>query len=394
MSNNSGQLSPLILIADDERLSRILLRRLLTQAEYRVVEAKDGQECLEAYQHHQPDMVLLDALMPRQDGFSCCETLRELPGGDRVPILIITGLNDKESVDRAFAAGATDYITKPIHAPVLIRRLHRLIEASWAERELQRQNELLQAELKEAAAYVRSLLPPPMKTSYLSIKQQFIPSLQLGGDAFDYYWLDDEHLVLYLLDVSGHGVRPALLSVSVLNLLRSRFRLRTPFDSSPSLKQAHFDQPETVLTELNHIFSKEAGDDYFTIWYGVYNCKTRELIYASAGHPPALLIKRNRVEKLKTSGLPVGMFPDTNYQQSRCSVPKNSVLYVFSDGVYDIPQHNGQMWGFNNLMRLLANLQQRGNLQLEQIFNQVFTDQTQSSLPDDFSLLQIAFTGH
>jgi DNA-binding response OmpR family regulator len=121
---------PLILIADDDRSLRALLRLAMEEEGYRVVEAKNGQECLAEYRRCQPDMVLLDAVMPDMDGFTCCQKLRYLAGNDRTPILMITVLDDRESVEKAFADGATDYITKPIHWAVLSQRVHRLLIAS------------------------------------------------------------------------------------------------------------------------------------------------------------------------------------------------------------------------------------------------------------------------
>jgi DNA-binding response OmpR family regulator len=122
--------APLILIADDDRSLRALLRLAMEEEGYRVVEAKNGQECLAEYRRCQPDMVLLDAVMPDMDGFTCCQKLRHFAGNDRTPILTITVLDDEESVEKAFASGATDYITKPIHWAVLSQRVHRLLIAS------------------------------------------------------------------------------------------------------------------------------------------------------------------------------------------------------------------------------------------------------------------------
>jgi PAS domain S-box-containing protein len=131
-SQNSG----LILIADDDRFTRTLLRQVLEREGYRVEEVEDGESCLAAYSQYQPDMVLLDAMMPVMDGFTCCSKLRSLAGEEPTPILTITGLNDSASVDWAFEAGATDYVTKPIHTPVLLQRVRRLLEASAAEKAL------------------------------------------------------------------------------------------------------------------------------------------------------------------------------------------------------------------------------------------------------------------
>lgn len=112
---------------------------------------------------------------------------------------------------------------------------------------------------ESAADYVRSLLPPPLEGT-ISTEALFLPSVQLGGDCFDYYWIDEEHLAIYLLDVSGHGVGSALLSVSVLNVLRSQ-----------SLPKTNFCQHSQVLSTLNQSFQMDNHNDkYFTIWYGVY----------------------------------------------------------------------------------------------------------------------------
>ncbi len=102
--------SPLILIVDDDKFTRIQIRQMMQKEGYRVEELNNGEQCLAAYAHMQPDIILLDAMMPVMDGFTCCTKLQELPGGERTPVLMITGLEDETSVNWAFGAGATDYI--------------------------------------------------------------------------------------------------------------------------------------------------------------------------------------------------------------------------------------------------------------------------------------------
>jgi DNA-binding response OmpR family regulator len=135
MTNNNPDRSPLILIVDDDRMMRSLLNLAMSESGYRVVEAENGGQCLSEYAHFQPDLILLDAVMPDIDGFTCCQKIRSLPGGDRLPILIITVLDDQESVEQAFNAGATDYITKPIHWSVLSQRVRHLLAINqvWLE---------------------------------------------------------------------------------------------------------------------------------------------------------------------------------------------------------------------------------------------------------------------
>ncbi|MGL5194901.1 MAG: hybrid sensor histidine kinase/response regulator [Chroococcales cyanobacterium] len=135
-SNDSQNNSPLILLVDDDRTTRMMLRRAMHNEGYRVVEASDGIDGLELYKQLKPDMVLLDAKMPGMDGFSCCTQIKAIAGGLGIPVLMITSLEDEDSVERAFEAGATDYITKPIHWAVLRRRVQRLLQEKQAEREI------------------------------------------------------------------------------------------------------------------------------------------------------------------------------------------------------------------------------------------------------------------
>ena len=134
-------MSNLILVVDDDHLLRMQMRALLEHEGYEVVEAGNGEQALSAYTQSQPDMVLLDVSMPGMDGISCCQRLRHLPGGENIPVLIITAFNNPASVERGFTAGATDYISKPIQWFVLRQRVHRLLEASRAIEELHLQSE-------------------------------------------------------------------------------------------------------------------------------------------------------------------------------------------------------------------------------------------------------------
>lgn len=145
MNSNTPLPAPLVLIVDDDKFMRIQLRHAMEQSGYQVAEASDGDQAISAYLDRQPDIVLLDAMMPVMDGFACCTLLRSLTNSDRetstLPVLMITALEDQESVDQAFAVGATDYITKPIHWAVLRQRVRRLLDASHAMEALQQQTE-------------------------------------------------------------------------------------------------------------------------------------------------------------------------------------------------------------------------------------------------------------
>ncbi|MBH8560783.1 PleD family two-component system response regulator [Nostoc sp. CENA67] len=144
MTTISPEEPSLVLIVDDEPFIRMQLRLSLQCEGYRTVEAQDGREALTIFQQRRPDIVLLDAIMPDMDGFDCCTQLQCLDSSKYTPILMITGLEDQESVDRAFEVGAIDYVTKPIHWPVLRQRVKRLIQQSQLQRQLEAANQELQ----------------------------------------------------------------------------------------------------------------------------------------------------------------------------------------------------------------------------------------------------------
>ncbi|MFB2920850.1 GAF domain-containing protein [Aerosakkonema funiforme] len=188
--SDSPKHSTLILVIDDDRLMRIQLRRAMEQEGYQVAEAVDGEEGLAAYTCLKPDIVLVDGIMPVMDGFTCCKLIRSLPGGDRIPILTITALEDEESVDRAFEAGAIDYITKPIHWAVLRQRVRRLLEASHAEQELRQQTERERLIDKIAQRIRQSLnLEKILNTTVAEVRE----------------FLQADRVLIYRYDCDGHG---------------------------------------------------------------------------------------------------------------------------------------------------------------------------------------------
>lgn len=151
--------TPLILIVDDERALRLVLRRAMEKEGYQVTEACDTRHCLDICQQQLPNLVLLDAMMPGLDGFNCCTQMQTLLGDKFPPVLMVTALDDQESVDRAFEAGAKDYITKPIDWSVLSQRVSRLLTLRWAaelQQKIQREC-LLTAQVEAATRELQRL---------------------------------------------------------------------------------------------------------------------------------------------------------------------------------------------------------------------------------------------
>jgi sigma-B regulation protein RsbU (phosphoserine phosphatase) len=315
--------------------------------------------------------------------------------------ILLTSKGSVEDRVEGLDAGADDFLSKPIEMHELNARVRAGLRLHQLSRDLQRQKLLLEAELAEAADYVQSLLPAPL-SGEVYVDSRFIPSRQLGGDCFDFYWLDRDHLVIYLVDAAGHGLKAALPSLSVLNLLRSQ-----------ALPNLDYGRPSAVLQALNNAFQmSERNDKYFTIWYGVYDKSTQVLTYSSAGHPPAIAItpgpEQPTATPLRTAGLPGGMFPDIEYQEATYAVTASSTLYVFSDGIYEIQQADGSIWGMEPFVELLVNceaahpptcgdrpapsqLAPPPTAAVDVIIDHVRTVGPKRDFEDDLSLLQIRF---
>ena len=374
-----------ILIIDDDLAVQILLTRMLERQGYKVVVASNGEEGIAKAIACCPALIICDWIMPGLNGLEVCQRIKADPQLSTTFFILLTSLDSVADRVKGLDAGADDFITKPIEHNELQARVRAGLRLHQLSRDLQTQKQILEAELAEAAEYVRSLLPPPM-TYPLNINFQFIPSRQLGGDCFDYYWLDTDYLAIYLLDTAGHGLRATLPSISVLNLLRSR-----------ALKGLNYYQPSDVLQALNNTFQMNyQNDKYFTIWYGVYNRVKRQLIYASAGHPPAVLISgkspsSTKVKKLRTPGVPVGMFPQVKYVDEFCNIEESSSLYIFSDGAYEITQSDGTLWTLEGFIEMLVTSQRRFEGKLEQILNYITSLNSKEAFDDDLSIIKMNF---
>ncbi|NEO26199.1 MAG: response regulator, partial [Kamptonema sp. SIO4C4] len=215
-----------ILVIDDDPPIQLLLKRTLATQDYEVFVASDGVEGLKQAKELIPAMVICDWVMPRMNGIELCRHIKQLPELSTTFFILLTSKKTIDDRVEGLDAGADDFLCKPIDPVELQARVRAGLRLHQLSSDLQHQKQLLEAELAEAAEYVCSILPEPIAHPSVTIDTRFIPSSQLGGDSFDYYWLDEEHLVLYLLDVSGHGLRAALPSLSVINLLRSRALLQ------------------------------------------------------------------------------------------------------------------------------------------------------------------------
>ncbi|MFP5208753.1 MAG: SpoIIE family protein phosphatase [Acidobacteriota bacterium] len=396
MRSTSTESPANVLLVDDTPANLQVLGGMLKEQGCIVRPVPSGKLAIRFAEADPPDIILLDIMMPEMDGFEVCRRLKQIDRLKEIPIIFISALHETIDKVKAFAAGGVDYISKPfqfeevearVRTHLNIRRLqvqlenqnHRLSQLYQALRESQ---EALDSELAYAASYVASLIPPPIRSGTLQSDWLYVPSTRLGGDSLGYHWIDDAHFAFYLLDVSGHGVGPALLSVSVLNTIRTQ-----------CLPGADFRYPDQVLARLNTRFhANEQYGLYFTLWYGVFNQYDRVLRYANGGHPPAVLMEDSgRAMDLDAQGLPVGLFAETEYVPATVQISPASRVYVFSDGCYEIELPEGQISTREEMIKHLNEPASGPASQLRSLYEHSMSVHGGTRLDDDFSIVCVRF---
>ena len=241
----------------------------------------------------------------------------------------------------------------------------------------------LTAELRRAAEYVRAILPEPIPSGAVQAEWCFIPSTQLGGDAFGYQFLDDDSFAGFVLDVSGHGIGSAMHAVNVANALRRR-----------TLPDVDFRHPAQVVRGLNAAFPMEEHNGLLlTVWYFVYDLPSRVLRYATGGHHPALLFSPGDAAPapLAGQGPTIGMMPVGRWTVAEATMPADARLFVFSDGAFEIETASGEAWDLPDLQRTMVTAESVGRCDPQRLYDLVRAAARPGPLADDFSVLMLRF---
>ena len=378
-----------VLLVDDQPIIGEAVRRMLaSQEDIRFRYCQNPLEAVKMAQDAETTVILSDLVMPQLEGLELVKRFRQEEATRRIPLIVLSTKEEPATKAEAFAQGANDYLVKLPDPVELIARIRHhssgyisQLQRDEAYRELSKSRQALSDDLDQAARYVQSLLPEPV-TGRVSADWSFIPSASLGGDAFGYHWLDDDHFAAYLLDVSGHGVGSALLGVSVLNTLRAR-----------TLPQTDFRDPGQVITRLNTAFRTQDHDGkFFTIWYGVYQPSTRTLAWSGAGHPAAVYFDKPKVEGepqlLMSVGPMPGVLHDLTYETKTMPIGRGARMFVYSDGVYEIRGPDGRVRTHDEFIEAFAPLDART---LGAIVSNARRERARDEFDDDVSLVQIDF---
>lgn len=377
-----------ILVVDDSRLNRTLLTETLSQEGYRFWEASHGREAMEILSRHpEVDLILLDLMMPVMDGFTFLQWRMDNPGARGIPVIVHSSLNDVESLTKVLVMDCYDYFVKPLSGVelelVLPLKIRNAVNSKRMMADLRAKNRIMADELELAARYQQFLLPKQRELPGLKAAWLFKPCRGVGGDYFDFFELPGGDLGLVMADVSGHGVASAM-TASILKALVPRYL-------------GSHESPATVLELLNEDLLRLTPEDVFvTTFLGRYTPRNNALRWCLAGHPsPLLQNQAGEVTTLEQSSPFLGVFSNDHallqYCDSQSKLTGGQRLVIYTDGLVDAPNAQGEPMGTERLKQLL---EQHRALAASELAGQLAVELDQCDgdhLPDDVAVIIMDF---
>ena len=399
-----------VLVVDDSPENIDLLGNVLKR-DYEIKVALNGAKALKiAGSENPPDIILLDIMMPGMDGYEVCRRLKSDAKTQDIPVIFVTSMSEVEDETKGLEVGAIDYITKPISSAIVKARVKSHLELKEAREYLKNQNEILERrveartkevlklkqvefelrvaqekvenELNIAAQIQRSILPSNYPTfpehNEFDLYAMMTPAREVGGDFYDFFFVDDDHLSMIIADVADKGVPAALFMM----ISRTVFR---------SIARQH-KTPSQVLTEANDILCE--GNDtgmFVTAFLAYYHLPTAQLTYSNGGHIPALLFGPGGAcrELAQKHGPALGVRPRLLYKEDVDRLEPEQVLVICTDGVTEACSPDNELFGVDRFTKLVCSCE---NLKLSQMLNHIDKDLKefqQGNLFDDITVLAL-----
>jgi sigma-B regulation protein RsbU (phosphoserine phosphatase) len=353
-----------ILIVDDDDDIIILLSTTLNKWGHDVVSASNGLEAWDILRKDETvNFVISDWIMPIMDGADLCRRIRTESLGRYIYIILLTAKEDTNDLVEGMESGADDFVVKPFDKAELQVRIRAGERVLQLEQNLEERNRnlslaysIIRKDLETAANMQKSLLPnASMTIENLAFESFFCPSSIVAGDTFNYFQLDANHVCFYMLDVAGHGVSAAMLSVSLNKLLTPSNQVSQPLTYVlPDPQHYGITQPAVVIRELNKRFEiAQDAMQYFTMIYGICETGSNELSLSQAGHPSPVFVERGgKAAFIGNGGYPVGMISNADYDEKRIDFKRGDRLFIYSDGVTECMNADGRAFSSEEIIRL------------------------------------------
>ncbi len=399
-----------VLLVDDETISRNLLQFQLEQWGHVVQSASDGATAWELLQTNDFQIVITDWIMPGMTGLDLLRKIRTTHRDSYIYVIVLTSMTATNALVTGMTTGADDFLTKPLDPHELQARLHPSLRIIDLERRLAERNRELESRNKQlsetnaktkrdldAAAQIQQAFLPRNAQDIPNVRTawRYSPCHELGGDMLNVLRLDERHVGVYVLDVSGHGVQASLLAVAACRHLSSHK------DASSALWKrrdgsAEYSllSPAAAVARLNSQFvAQSLGDQYFTLVYGILDQTSGEFRYAIAGHPAPIHVPASGPSvSLPGDGLPIGIV-ETDFEEHLLQLRPGDRLFFYSDGVTESMNVNYELFGNSRLMQTLRITPYRYlDATLTETLGDIEAWRGEAPIHDDISMLALEYS--
>ncbi len=389
-----------ILIAEDDRTTLKMLTHHLERWGHVVLTASDGEQAWAMLNQHQDVFLLItDWMMPRMNGLQLSRLVRSLKRERHIHIIMLSAKEEKSDLLEGMESGADAFIHKPLNlmefkAQLRVAERITRLEAKLSEKfkDLQKAHHEIQRDLEAAGKIQRSLLPE--RTPNIRGIQPawaFQSCEAVAGDMLNIFYLDEHRMGMYILDVSGHGVQAALLSVSISRVL-------TPFVQYGGILKRRLNHPPyyeipdvvDVAQTLNRRFPvMEQTGQFFTFLYGILDLAEGRFRFVRAGHPGPVFVSGNQIKTFEEGGgPPIGIFDQPSYEAEEINMAPGDFLIAYTDGLVETANEQGAVFGDSKLLQLLRYCAYPGaKAAIEDILNHVKRFAGKKPFDDDMSMV-------
>ena len=381
---------PRILVVDDNDDNRYTLTLYLDLEGYSKVEtAQDGEEAIARLEVDGFDLVLLDVMMPKVDGYQVLTWIKGQPRLRDLPVIMISALNEMSSVVRCIELGAVDYLPKPFNPTLLKARLGATLEKKRLRDEIDEHLARLEEELNAARKLQMSMVPQsfpaPSADFPIDLHASMEPAREVGGDLYDFFMTEDGKLCFLVGDVSGKGMPAALFMARAKSLIRIATDLMRSANGTSA-------PPADIIARVNRELCQDNGDMMFvTLFFAMLAPATGEIEFCNAGHnPPYHLNGQGAVAIEGGKGIILGVNPKAVYATGRLSLATGEGIYVFTDGVTEANNTAEELFGEPRLEAALRAAAASGSAEIVKSVAQAVRGFVGNALPfDDITMLAI-----
>jgi len=385
-----------ILIVDDEPFNVDYLEQELEDLGYDCINAANGQEALDLVSAESPDMILLDIMMPEMDGFEVLGRIKANENWRHIPVVVISALSDMDNITKGIELGADDFLPKPFDPILLQARLKAGLERKRLSDLEQKYLKGLERELEIGREIQADFLPKEIpQPDGWEIAAYLLAAREVGGDFYDVFEISKNNVGIILGDVVDKGVGAALYMTLFRSLLRITIgsNLATsslgggnePGEDGIAMLKRAVSYTNTYICRIHHSAS------YATLFFGILNLDRGSLCYIDAGHEPPLIINSGKIKcKLRTTGPAVGILEETEYGVEEVQVERDDILFVYSDGITDVRNADGVIFGQDKLTTLLEKPKKSAKSLLNYIISQTDHFRGNAEQYDDITLLALS----